>query len=157
MEPTIYTNEETYKCCGCKFYLPRDLFGGITRINDYCWECKRLIERAHREKNRERLNAQNRKYAAKRYKINRSNLVDYLLDHACIDCGESDPVVLEFDHRDPALKRRAVGDILGSWNWNTVLVEIKKCDVRCANCHRRKTHKQLNWYTKKMRQEGDAR
>lgn len=137
-----------FKCCRCKQKLPRDNFGGLTKRNDYCKECKRKIEKEYRNEHREKINEQNRKAANKRYLINRTNLVSFLLDHPCIDCGEKDPIVLEFDHRDRSEKRSQIGDILGSWNWNTIMTEIIKCDVRCANCHRRKSHVELGWYTK---------
>ncbi len=32
----------------------------------------------------------------------------------------------------------------------SIKTEIKKCDVRCANCHRRKTSKDLNWWYEKI-------
>lgn len=65
---------------------------------------------------------------------------DLLSQRPCIDCGESDPVVLEFDHRDPATKRAAISEgIHACWSIEDLLEEIAKCDVRCANCHRRKT------------------
>ena len=32
------------------------------------------------------------------------------------------------------------------YRWKTVLEEINKCEVRCANCHRQKTAKDENWY-----------
>jgi hypothetical protein len=34
----------------------------------------------------------------------------------------------------------------GKYSWSKILEEIEKCDVRCANCHRRRTAKQLGWY-----------
>jgi hypothetical protein len=75
---------------------------------------------------------------------NRINLLDYFLTHPYVDCGESDPVVLEFDHlRD---KSYNVSALLRAWSWNRVLQEIEKCEVVCANCHKRRTAKQFGWW-----------
>ena len=63
--------------------------------------------------------------------------MDYFAIHPCADCGERDPLVLEFDHlRD---KRFNIGSALPYRNWETILAEIEKCEVVCANCHRRRT------------------
>ena len=71
---------------------------------------------------------------------------DYLLDHPCVDCGETDPIVLEFDHKDTETKFRNVSHLVNrSASEETLLIEIEKCDVRCANCHRRKTATQFGW------------
>lgn len=67
----------------------------------------------------------------------------YLSEHPCVDCGEPDPVVLDFDHvrgKKVACVSTMVRD---SCSWNTIAAEIQKCEVRCANCHRRKTHRDL--------------
>src|SRR3989344_6389889 len=66
-------------------------------------------------------------------------ILDYFKDHYCIDCGESDPVVLEFDHRDRVQKDAHVSGFLRAMRLDRVKSEIEKCDVRCANCHRKKT------------------
>ena len=64
-------------------------------------------------------------------------LVAYLREHPCVDCGVGDPIVLEFDHlRD---KKFSISSGLQDRNWQSVLDEIAKCDVVCANCHRRRT------------------
>jgi hypothetical protein len=47
------------------------------------------------------------------------------------------PVVLEFDHL--ADKTFTISEGLRDRNWESVLAEIAKCDVVCANCHRRRT------------------
>lgn len=73
-------------------------------------------------------------------------VVAYLLDHPCVDCGETDWQVLEFDHRDAVTKVKGVADLVHNHSWASVQAEIAKCDVRCANCHRRKTALDLDWY-----------
>ena len=65
----------------------------------------------------------------------------YLAEHACVDCGETDVVVLEFDHLPGTGKRFDIATAVGASTraWSTVLAEITKCEVVCANCHRRRT------------------
>jgi hypothetical protein len=64
-------------------------------------------------------------------------LLRYFATHPCTDCGETDPVVLEFDHLGDKLFDVAAG--LPYRAWQAVLDEIDKCEVVCANCHRRRT------------------
>ena len=56
-----------------------------------------------------------------------------------VDCGESDPAVLVFDHCRGKKKREVTSMCLMSVA--SVLKEIKKCDVVCANDHARRTAK----------------
>lgn len=71
----------------------------------------------------------------------------YLLENPCVDCGESDLRVLELDHEDPAEKSENVGRLLTlALPWSTVLAEMDKCSVRCANCHRRRTAEAYGWW-----------
>jgi hypothetical protein len=81
-----------------------------------------------------------RSHSATRAADNRARVRAHLSSHPCVDCGEADATVLEFDHRDPRTKRANVSSLLQSAHaWATVQREIDKCDVRCANCHRRRT------------------
>jgi hypothetical protein len=66
-------------------------------------------------------------------------LIDYFRSHPCVDCGELDPVVLEFDHLGE--KSFNIGQALPYRRWQSILDEIEKCVVVCANCHRRRTAK----------------
>ena len=88
--------------------------------------------------------------AQKKYRVKiREQMYEFLSDKFCIDCGESDPIVLDFDHRDPNEKTRSIAKFLSGHNsWKSILTEINKCDIRCANCHRRKSHKQFSYYGK---------
>jgi hypothetical protein len=65
-------------------------------------------------------------------------LLDYLRDTPCVDCGERDPVVLDFDHI--GVKRSGVVQLAGrECSIANLEAEISQCEVRCANCHRRRT------------------
>lgn len=71
----------------------------------------------------------------------------YLLNNPCVDCGERDLAVLEFDHNGKLPKVKAVSSLVrASYPLEIIIEEIGKCDVRCANCHRRKTAKQFKWH-----------
>lgn len=105
-------------------------------------EQKRQYEREWYERNKKKIFAKNRKNKDR----NADFVYQYLTSHPCIDCGESDPIVLEFDHIR-GKKIKAITDMVRcTYSLAVILKEIKKCVVRCANCHRRKTAKQLNWY-----------
>lgn len=56
----------------------------------------------------------------------------------CLRCPESFTACLEFHHRDPADKDMEVSMIARhGWSEKRILEEIKKCDLLCANCHRK--------------------
>ena len=79
---------------------------------------------------------------------------EYLLEHPCVDCGEEDPIVMEFDHLPGYDKKYEVsGMIIKGYAIETIKKEIDKCDVVCANCHKRRTSKRGNWYRYKLSQE----
>jgi hypothetical protein len=79
----------------------------------------------------------------------REKLLQYLLENPCVECGESDPRVLDFDHIDPSTKTKTVSRFLaGHAGWDKIMSEIDKCRVLCANCHRRHTYKQQNYWGK---------
>ena len=65
-------------------------------------------------------------------------LVRFLLKHPCKRCGETDILVLEFHHRNPSTKKHSVSFLcLNGDATKTLKREMRKCDVLCANCHKR--------------------
>ena len=138
-------------CCMCHQEKPeaefafRSIATGVRQ--DHCRVCHAAYRRQHYLNNRDVYVA--REVARmKRYRgENRVLLLEYLKSHPCVDCGQSDPVLLEFDHRDRSTKTKAVTHIALRKPWKRVLAEIAKCDVRCVVCHRRRTAKQMNWWS----------
>ncbi len=77
----------------------------------------------------------------------RAKLFEFLSTQACVDCGENDPILLEFDHIGKDDKFKDVAKLLsGHYSWLTIEKEIAKCAIRCANCHRRKTYIESGWW-----------
>ena len=71
---------------------------------------------------------------------------DYLSSHPCVDCGESNPIVLEFDHVRGRKKMIISQMVQFGYGIKAIQKEISKCVVRCSNCHKKKTAKEQGWF-----------
>lgn len=59
----------------------------------------------------------------------------------CSQCGENHPATLDFHHTDPVAKKFNVSHLFKmDINIEQLKAEIDKCEVLCANCHRK-----LHW------------
>lgn len=139
-------------CTRCKRELDLSEFNWKIkniRLSAHCKGCSRQYIKSHYDRNRQY-------YIAKAHTRNLRTKAEinkyvwtYLRTHPCVDCGETNAIVLEFDHRESEIK---VGEISGMLKdrgvLETIIKEIAKCDVRCANCHRRKTANEIkSWKT----------
>jgi len=136
-------------CTGCKGSLCIDEYPVVNKKtgkrSSMCLNCKREYDREYHTKNKEKRNERKRISERKRRKRNRKFVIDYLKQNSCTDCSEDDYIVLEFDHRED--KEFNIADaVRGSYSLTKIKKEIEKCDVVCANCHRRRTAKQFDYY-----------
>ena len=129
----------SHVCSRCRQVKLAEDFGtkGQARRDDYCRSCRSAYGKEHYAANRERYIEQARAQK-EQLRLDRTlYLIEFFKTNPCVDCGESDPVVLDFDHlRD---KLFDIGAALVQKKWRTILAEIEKCEVVCANCHRRRT------------------
>lgn len=143
-----YTMGVTKKCIRCNQRLPEIDFNWKVknvRRASYCKDCSREYINDHYRKNRKYYIEKARRRNLELRQKAREYIWIYLATHPCVDCGETDILVLEFDHRDKSRKSGNVSRIIRSTGSLKQLIdEISKCDVRCANCHRRKTEKERN-------------
>ena len=135
-------------CAGsCKLQLPLTDFG--TKANgkpqSYCRECQKEYARQHYLANRDHLKALSKQRSLRYRSKLRTMLFEYLKQHPCVDCGETDIVVLQFDHVRGDKSNYAPRMISCGHAWETIAKEISKCDVRCANCHVRATAHRAGW------------
>ena len=116
-QPKIYTCPQCARPC-----VSSDFYGGILTKSYFptCKTCrKHKIRYPHR--------SEGGNYAA-----------SYKREHPCIDCGEADPVVLDFDHVRGRKLFSLSSAAARKVGLAVVMAEIAKCDIRCSNCHRRR-------------------
>lgn len=131
------------RCARCGVEKSLQEFGGGSPQNPkrdcYCRPCRAEYGRIHYLANRrhyvEKAKQRNDAVRERNYEL----LVPFLLARRCVDCGERDVLVLEFDHIVD--KSFMIGRALRERSWPQILAEIEKCEVVCANCHRRRTAK----------------
>lgn len=116
----------------------------LRRLNDEISLCEVVCVNCHRRRTlarvgKRRLHRQTvevEPWPARRRNLLR--LCDELDGAVCADCATGDRDVLEFDHRSE--KRNNVINLACSeYSLEVLEAEIAKCDIRCANCHRRRT------------------
>ena len=114
---------------------------GYRNICKLCWAAK---ARTYRSDNPERALRIAKRSTQKKdkhipglsYKEKREILDDIKRSRACYFCQEDEPVALDFHHRDPNEKDFTVSAEIHK-TINQLLEEVAKCEVICANCHRK--------------------
>lgn len=111
--------------------------------SDTCKECNKMYLRDYYSKNKSMFisDVNNRKYGIRKW------YHDLLSSMSCSICGYNKCIsALEFHHIDND-KERNICDMVHRWcSKDSILVEMSKCSILCANCHREITAKQFNWY-----------
>lgn len=150
------------RCSRCRLEKPDEDFAWRRKDqglrDSYCRPCRAEYKQEHYAKNKARYKEQ----AAERNRLiiaeRASFLFDFFKQHPCVDCGETDPIVLEFDHLED--KSFDIGRGFRNHNWDLVLDEIAKCEVVCVNCHRRRTARRAGFQrlksARKSRPEGGS-
>lgn len=110
-----------------------------------CRGCKQQYDRDYHAKRSATDKRRKQDLQTVRQNANAKFVFDYLCSHPCVICGETDPVVLEFDHIVQQDKEFCISTAR-SFSLGRIKTEIAKCRVLCANCHRRHTAQQLGWY-----------
>ena len=135
------------KCSKCHITKPYQEFGKVSKNKDgYNGKCK-LCKREYNNKFHENRSSNKKllKYYRQKDRLDeiRKFLSDYLNDKVCNHCGDGRKVVLEFHHlRDKNFNladatKKSIG---------TIIREIEKCEILCANCHRIVTAEERGYY-----------
>lgn len=148
------------RCAICNEHFPTHQFNRRRKSTDglqpHCRECNRIACRAYYLRNPSKhvrdVRANNDQYIAR----NREVVLAHLFANPCVDCGESDPTVLEFDHvrgeKEGEVPRLAAVPV----RHERLVAEIAKCEIRCANCHRRRTGAVQRWWRSGRTASGPA-
>lgn len=143
---------KTKYCPNCKQDIPvTEWHKNSTKpdgLQSHCKNCMRERNlQAYYNMTLSERTARNKQATARNNSRNTQFIIEYLQEHPCVDCGEDDIIVLEFDHVRGGEKKFSISSCTtDKMSLDKLKTEIAKCDVRCANCHRRKTAVTLGWY-----------
>lgn len=123
--------KQCFKCKQNKDYIY--FSKNKSKKDGYCNQCKKCQKIYH---DKHYLN--NKSDYLNRNKDNKllikQFIIEFKKDKSCIKCGESHPACLQFHHRDKNNKKFEISHS-HSYTITTILKEIEKCDILCANCH----------------------
>lgn len=115
----------------------------LGKKHSYCLTCNKTSLKKHYAENKESYLQRNRLKKID----NQRKILHYLTQNPCVQCGEQNPILLDFDHLEPKTKTKSVSQMVSEgWSWIKISKEIKKCQILCVRCHRLKTANQNGWY-----------
>jgi len=97
----------------------------------------------HYEANKEKIKERTKIRRKTQKQKNKDYVKAYKSLSKCVDCGENNPLVLDFDHVR-GKKVKCISDMMrGGYCLDSLKKEIAKCEIRCANCHRIVTYNRI--------------
>ena len=140
-------------CSSCKIKKDKSEFGikSSTKdgLNPRCKSCYSQYMKVWYSQNSE----DHKKRVNDRKNRIRKNMWEYYSTNPCVDCGESNPVVLHADHIGP--KADNISSMVYSGrSWSAIVKELQNCEIRCANCHAIKTARDFGWYNSILEFDG---
>jgi hypothetical protein len=140
--PARRVYEPLHWCSRCSRLRTESCFNRFgSGRQSWCRDCFKAYYQEKRDHHRARNNA----LKAQRVREAQMFVLEYLRRRLCRDCGESDPVVLEFDHIGE--KRAEIATLVRRGVRLSVLIEeLSYCEVVCASCHRRRTARRGRWW-----------
>ena len=125
------------RCSKCKisksnseFYKSKADKSGLC---SYCKVCNNAATKKWQKENKELFYSYTKKYKDKK----RDFYIEYKKRLKCQDCGERHSACLVFHHRNPEEKVFTIGCSTPGYSIERIMKEIAKCDVLCANCHKK--------------------
>lgn len=136
----VYEQANWIECaCGCgtkikdrdKYGRPKKYISGHNTIRKY--EDPTQFKREWNHRNR----AHRMEYKKQYHRKRKVKLV-LLNGGKCLSCGieynGKNACIFHFHHRDPATKLFTM-HLLTVKSWDSIIEEVNKCDLLCANCH----------------------
>jgi hypothetical protein len=146
--------DDVKRCVTCGAHRPTAEFNrkktSPDGLQNVCRECNRTRARRYYRENRERHLRIIGERTREAKRLARRLAGEHLVAHPCVDCGEADIRVLDFDHL-PGFEKAANVMMLvnDGYSLARISAEIAKCEVRCRNCHARVTYERRgrDWRT----------
>lgn len=103
-----------------------------TKLSSECKLCHNVIRKAYYETNKQ-IEIARTAVTKEKY---RQWFIELKSSLSCEVCNETHPATLQFHHPNPEVKDFSVSQAIShGYSKKSILQEIEKCKVLCANCH----------------------
>lgn len=125
-------------CSCCKVLKENSEFGlnnsKKSKLQSRCKECRKKEIRIFYKNNKQKVIKRNKEKTSTIKRI----IKEFKETRACIKCGYDEPCCLEFHHINPEDKKFNIAHACTKKvSLETLMKEIEKCIILCANCHRK--------------------